>query len=47
LAEAQLDGDAKDVIKMAAAFIATLTALVLGLLIATAKSSFDTKIAQV
>jgi hypothetical protein len=32
---------------MAAAFIATLSALVLGLLIATAKSSFDGKISQV
>src|ERR1044071_9340670 len=32
---------------MSAAFIATLSALVLGLLIATAKSSFDSKIGQV
>ena len=47
LSERQLDADAKEVIKLAAAFVATLSALVLGLLIATAKSSFDTKIAQV
>ncbi len=45
--EKQVDSDAKDVIKMAAAFLATLSALVLGLLVATAKTSFDTKIGEV
>jgi hypothetical protein len=35
--------DSKDVIKVAMAMIATLAALVVGLLIASAKSSFDTK----
>lgn len=42
-----LDQRAADVIKMAAAFIATLSALVLSLLITTAKTSFDEKIGQV
>jgi hypothetical protein len=36
-----LTGDSKDVVKMGTGLIATLTALVLGLLIASAKSSFD------
>ena len=47
LSEHHLNADAKDVVKMATALIATLAALVLGLLIATAKSSFDTKSNQV
>jgi hypothetical protein len=38
-----LSPDARDVIKVAMAMIATLAALVLGLLIASAKSSFDEK----
>jgi hypothetical protein len=38
-----LSNDSKDVIKIAVALIATLSALVLGLLIASAKSSFDDK----
>lgn len=36
-----LSGDSKDVIKMGTGLIATLAALVLGLLVASAKSSFD------
>jgi hypothetical protein len=36
-----LDTDSKDVVKLGMALIATMTALVLGLLIASAKSSFD------
>lgn len=47
LPEHHLDGDAKDVIKLATGLIATLSALVLGLLVATAKTSFDNKIGQV
>ena len=38
-----LSGDSKDSIKVAMAMIATLAALVVGLLIASAKSSFDGK----
>jgi len=37
----QLDADSKDVVKLGMALIATMSALVLGLLIASAKSSFD------
>jgi hypothetical protein len=47
LSEDHLNADAKDVVKLATALMATLSALVLGLLIATAKSSFDTKRTQV
>jgi hypothetical protein len=36
-----LSGDSKDVVKMGTGLIATLAALVLGLLVASAKSSFD------
>jgi hypothetical protein len=36
-----LDSDSKDVVKLGMALIATMSALVLGLLIASAKSSFD------
>jgi hypothetical protein len=43
LPEHHLSGDSKDVIKLAMALIATLSALVLGLLIATAKGTFDTE----
>src|SRR5437867_11424988 len=39
--------ESKDVIKVGIGLIATLAALVLGLLIASAKSSFDTKSAEV
>jgi len=38
-----LDSESKDMIKVGIGFLATLAALVLGLLIASAKSSFDTK----
>jgi hypothetical protein len=38
-----LTSDSKDVIKVSMAMVATLAALVVGLLIASAKSSFDTK----
>src|SRR5450432_1215104 len=43
LPEHHLTSDSKDVIKVATAMIATLAALVVGLLIASAKSSFDSK----
>jgi hypothetical protein len=42
-----LSGDSKDVVKQALALIATLTALVLGLLVATTKGTFDTQNAAV
>jgi len=47
LSERHLHPDSKDVVKMATGLIGTLTALVLGLLIASAKSSFDQKTNQV
>jgi hypothetical protein len=47
LSERHLNPDSRDVVKMATGLIGTLTALVLGLLIASAKSSFDQKTNQV
>src|SRR3977135_352208 len=47
LSEQHLHPDSRDVVKMATGLIGTLTALVLGLLIASAKSSFDQKTSQV
>jgi len=47
LSESHLQSDSKDVVKMATGLIGTLAALVLGLLIASAKSSFDQKTNQV
>jgi hypothetical protein len=47
LSEQHLHPDSRDVVKMATGLIGTLTALVLGLLIASAKSSFDLKTNQV
>ncbi|SHH02736.1 DUF4239 domain-containing protein [Bradyrhizobium erythrophlei] len=47
LSEHHLHPDSRDVVKMATGLIGTLTALVLGLLIASAKSSFDQKTNQV
>src|SRR6202040_2921577 len=47
LSERHLQPDSKDVVKMATGLIGTLAALVLGLLIASAKSSFDLKTNQV
>jgi hypothetical protein len=41
LPETHLSHDSKDVVKMATGLVATLSALVLGLLIASAKSTFD------
>jgi hypothetical protein len=47
LSEQHLHPDSRDVVKMATGLIGTLAALVLGLLIASAKSSFDQKTSQV
>src|ERR1700733_6784123 len=47
LSEQHLHPDSRDVLKMTTGLIGTLTALVLGLLIASAKSSFDQKTNQV
>jgi hypothetical protein len=47
LSERHLQPDSKDIVKMATGLIGTLAALVLGLLIASAKSSFDVKANQV
>src|SRR5437879_8313466 len=45
--EHHLHSDSKDVVKLTAGLIGTLTALVLGLLIASAKNTFDQKTNQV
>src|SRR5262249_59901878 len=42
-----LGSDAKDVVRLGAGLIGTIAALVLGLLIASAKTSFDTQVTQV
>src|SRR6202166_4739558 len=47
LSEHHLHSDSKDVVKLTAGLIGTLTALVLGLLIASAKTTFDQKTNQV
>ena len=46
LPEHHLDEHAKDVVRLGVGLIATIAALVLGLLIAAAKSSFDTQTSQ-
>src|SRR6516225_5176128 len=43
LPKAELSSDAKDVVKLGMGLIATMAALVLGLLTGSAKSSFDTQ----
>src|SRR5262245_25506788 len=47
LPEQSLSGDAKDVVRLGTGLVGTIAALVLGLLIASAKSSHDTQNAQV
>jgi hypothetical protein len=47
LSEDHLHPESRDVVKMATGLIGTLAALVLGLLIASAKNSFDQKTSQV
>ena len=46
LPEHHLSADSKDVVKLGIALIATMSALVLSLLIASAKSAFDTRSSQ-
>src|SRR5580704_16527333 len=43
LPEHHLSADSKDVVKLGIALIATMTALVLSLLVASAKGAFDTR----
>jgi hypothetical protein len=43
LPEHHLSGESKDLVKLAMGLVGTMTALVLGLLVATAKNSFDTQ----
>jgi hypothetical protein len=43
LPEHHLSSDSKDVVKLGIALVATMSALVLGLLIASAKSAYDTR----
>ena len=43
LPESHLSGDSKDVIKQGFGLISTMIALVLGLLVASAKSAFDSQ----
>lgn len=47
LPEHHLSTDAKDVVRLGTGLIGTIAALVLGLLIASAKSSYDTQSAQI
>src|SRR5271169_2990513 len=47
LPQHHLSKDSQDVVRLGAGLIATIAALVLGLLIASAKSSFDTESGQV
>jgi len=46
LPEHHLGADTRDVVKLGIALIATMAALVLGLLIASAKSTYDTRRSQ-
>src|SRR6202041_295742 len=46
LPENHLSSDSKDVVKVGIGLIGTMAALVLGLLIASAKSSYDTQFAE-
>jgi len=46
LPQSQLSGESREVVKLGVGLIATMAALVLGLLIASAKSSFDTENAE-
>jgi len=47
LPEDHLSSDAKDVVKLAMGLIATMAALVLGMLVSTAKASYDTRKGEV
>ena len=43
LPDAHLEGDAKDVVRLATALIVTMTALVLGMLVSSSKASYDAR----
>jgi hypothetical protein len=47
VARHHLSADAKDVVRLGMGVIATIAALVLGLLIASAKTSYDTRTTQI
>src|SRR5262249_20181757 len=47
LPQTHLSEDTKDMVKVGIGFLATLAAMVLGLLVASAKSSYDTKVEEV
>jgi hypothetical protein len=47
LPEHHLDADTKDMVKIGVGFLATLAALVLGLVVASAKTAFDTRTLEV
>src|SRR5438045_8049516 len=47
LPEEQLSADSKDAMKLAMGLVATMTAILLGLLISSAKGSFDPERSQV
>src|SRR5205814_3557009 len=47
LPEEQLSAESKDAMKLALGLVATMTAILLGLLISSAKGSFDTARSQV
>jgi hypothetical protein len=47
LPEAHLSADSRDAVKLAMGLLATMTALVLGLLVSSAKDGYDTKRSEV
>jgi hypothetical protein len=47
LPQHHLSDDTKDMVKVGIGFLATLAAIVLGLLVASAKSSYDTKVEEI
>jgi hypothetical protein len=47
LPQHHLSDDTKDMVKVGIGFLATLAAMVLGLLVASAKSSYDTKVEEI
>ena len=47
LPEHHLSGDSKDAVKLAMGLVATMTALLLGLLVSSAKGTFDTERSEI
>ncbi len=47
LPESHLSADSRDVVKLAMGLVATMAALVLGLLVSSAKGSYDTERSEV